>query len=96
MRPGKVEYLEGLRGVAAMQVVLLHFFTGFMPETASMRLAAVQPAFDGHTAVYVFFLISGTVLTPSFARPGAWWPRWPGVWCVSASRWPRRPPSPRR
>ena len=27
--------------------------------------------FDGHTAVYVFFLISGTVLTPSFARPGA-------------------------
>ncbi len=27
---------------------------------------------DGHTAVYVFFLISGLVLTPSFARGGAW------------------------
>ena len=26
--------------------------------------------FDGHTAVYVFFLISGAVLMPSFARPG--------------------------
>src|SRR6476620_400751 len=71
MRPGKVEYLEGLRGVAAMQVLLLHFFTGFLPETASRVWPPFNLALDGHTAVYVFFLISGTVLTPSFARPGS-------------------------
>ncbi len=71
MRHGKVQYLDGLRGIAAMQVVLLHFVTGFMPSTAEHVWPALHIVFDGHTAVYVFFLISGTVLTPSFARPGS-------------------------
>src|SRR3984957_3739809 len=71
MRPGKVQYLEGLRGIAAMQVVLLHFVSGFMPDTAQHAWPPLRVLFDGHTAVYVFFLISGAVLTPSFARPGA-------------------------
>ena len=96
MRPDKVQYLEGLRGIAAMQVVLLHFVSGFMPDTAQHAWPPLHVLYDGHTAVYVFFLISGTVLTPSLHGPAAWWPRWRGVWCVSASRWPRQPPSPRR
>jgi peptidoglycan/LPS O-acetylase OafA/YrhL len=70
MQPGKVTYLEGLRGIAAMQVVLLHFVTGFMPWAAEHAWPPLRVVFDGHTAVYVFFLISGAVLTPSFARPG--------------------------
>jgi peptidoglycan/LPS O-acetylase OafA/YrhL len=70
MQTGKVQYLEGLRGIAAMQVVLLHFVTGFLPEAAQHAWAPLHVLFDGHTAVYVFFLISGAVLTPSFARPG--------------------------
>jgi peptidoglycan/LPS O-acetylase OafA/YrhL len=70
MQPGKVQYLEGLRGIAAMQVVLLHFVSGFMPETAQHAWPPLRVLFDGHTAVYVFFLISGAVLTPSFARSG--------------------------
>jgi peptidoglycan/LPS O-acetylase OafA/YrhL len=71
MRPAKVPYLDGLRGIAAMQVVLLHFVTGFLPDTAQHAWPPLRVLFDGHTAVYVFFLISGAVLTPSFARPGA-------------------------
>jgi peptidoglycan/LPS O-acetylase OafA/YrhL len=70
MQSGKVQYLEGLRGIAAVQVVLLHFVTGFMPHTAEHAWPPLRILFDGHTAVYVFFLISGAVLTPSFARPG--------------------------
>jgi peptidoglycan/LPS O-acetylase OafA/YrhL len=70
MQPGRVRYLEGLRGIAAIQVVLLHFVSGFMPETARQAWPPLRVLFDGHTAVYVFFLISGAVLTPSFARPG--------------------------
>jgi peptidoglycan/LPS O-acetylase OafA/YrhL len=70
MQTGKVQYLEGLRGIAAMQVVLLHFVTGFLPDTARHAWAPLHVLWDGHTAVYVFFLISGAVLTPSFARPG--------------------------
>ena len=71
MQPGKVQYLEGLRGVAAMQVVLLHFVSGFLPDTAQHAWPPLRVLFDGHTAVYVFFLISGAVLTPSFARSGS-------------------------
>jgi peptidoglycan/LPS O-acetylase OafA/YrhL len=70
MQTGKLQYLEGLRGIAAMQVVLLHFVSGFMPDTARHAWAPLHVLYDGHTAVYVFFLISGAVLTPSFARPG--------------------------
>lgn len=70
MQSGKVQYLEGLRGIAAMQVVLLHFVTGFMPRFAEHAWPPLPILFDGHTAVHVFFLISGAVLTPSFARPG--------------------------
>lgn len=71
MQSGKVQYLEGLRGVAAMQVVLLHFVSGFMPHFAGHAWPPLRVLYDGHTAVYVFFLISGAVLTPSFARAGA-------------------------
>src|SRR5271156_7169036 len=68
----KIQYLEGLRGVAAVQVVLLHFVTGFLPSTAENAPPPLRVLWDGHTAVYVFFLISGAVLTPSFARGGVW------------------------
>ena len=68
----RVQYLEGLRGIAALQVVLLHFVSGFLPDTAEHAFAPLHVLWDGHTAVYVFFLISGAVLTPSFARGGAW------------------------
>jgi peptidoglycan/LPS O-acetylase OafA/YrhL len=70
--PGRFLYLEGLRGVAAIQVVLLHFVTGFLPDTAEHAARPWRVLWDGHTAVYVFFLISGAVLTPSFARGGTW------------------------
>jgi peptidoglycan/LPS O-acetylase OafA/YrhL len=71
MQPEKVHHLEGLRGIAAMQVVLLHFITGFMPDTAEHAWPPLRVLFDGHSAVYVFFLISGAVLTPSFAHRGS-------------------------
>jgi len=71
-QPAKVQYLEGLRGIAAVQVVLLHFVTGFLPHIADHVAPPLQIMWDGHTAVYVFFLISGAVLTPSFARGGRW------------------------
>jgi peptidoglycan/LPS O-acetylase OafA/YrhL len=72
MQRGKVQYLEGLRGLAASQVVLMHFVSAFMPDAIDHASPPLQVLFDGHTAVYVFFLISGAVLTPSFARGAAW------------------------
>jgi peptidoglycan/LPS O-acetylase OafA/YrhL len=72
VQPAKIQHLEGLRGIAAVQVVLLHFVTGFLPDTAEHAAPPLPVLWDGHTAVYVFFLISGAVLTPSFARGGSW------------------------
>lgn len=72
VRSGKIQYLEGMRGIAAVQVVLMHFVTAFLPQTAEHAAPPLRVLWDGHTAVYVFFLISGAVLTPSFARGGIW------------------------
>ncbi|MGA7776626.1 MAG: acyltransferase family protein [Paraburkholderia sp.] len=76
----RVVWLEGLRGAATLQVFLLHYLTAFFPG-ANDRGAApfhysweawiARPSplfwlFDGYSAVYLFFLLSGTVLTYSF------------------------------
>jgi peptidoglycan/LPS O-acetylase OafA/YrhL len=68
-RPARLLYLEGLRGVAALQVVLLHFVTAFLPALPD-RAGLAGFVFDGHSAVYLFFLISGAVLSLAFARQG--------------------------
>jgi peptidoglycan/LPS O-acetylase OafA/YrhL len=71
-------FIEGLRGLAACQVVLLHYCSVFFPLLA--RVGAHQnvtgearlshsPLFlliDGYSAVYVFFVMSGFVLAGSF------------------------------
>jgi peptidoglycan/LPS O-acetylase OafA/YrhL len=72
MHRAKVGYLEGLRGVAASQVVLMHFVSAFLPDAVEHAASPWQVLFDGHTAVYLFFLISGAVLTPAFARGAEW------------------------
>jgi peptidoglycan/LPS O-acetylase OafA/YrhL len=74
----KFEFIEGARGIAAAQVVLLHCCSLFLPLFARAPGPEhyrweVQffhtPLFfliDGYTAVYIFFLMSGFVLAPSF------------------------------
>lgn len=78
MSKHKLHYIEGMRGLAAMQVVLLHYCSAFLPFMAHVRGPAHyawestlrhSPLFflmDGHSAVCLFFILSGFVLTPSF------------------------------
>jgi peptidoglycan/LPS O-acetylase OafA/YrhL len=76
--PARIAFLESIRGLAAIQVLLLHFFSAFLPDllasTPSSRLAAaihLSPfyfLYDGYSAVYIFFCLSGYVLTRSFER----------------------------
>lgn len=58
----RVTFLDGLRGLAALQVVLGHYTSAFLP-TINPRLGVLA---DGQCAVFLFFLMSGFVLTPSF------------------------------
>ncbi len=76
----RLAWLEGLRGAATVQVFLLHYLTAFFPgandrgdapfhygwEAWIARPSPLFWLFDGYSAVYVFFLLSGTVLTYSF------------------------------
>ncbi len=70
------QYLEGLRGLACLQVVLLHGFGAFLPALVGPEVPALlRLLYDGDFAVLLFFVLSGHVLTPAFLRgidrPGA-------------------------
>ena len=79
----RVEWMDGLRGLAAMQVLLLHYVSAFLPAIGLMQPELAHygwekyfiktPLFmplDGFSAVYLFFVLSGVALTYSFnSRP---------------------------
>jgi peptidoglycan/LPS O-acetylase OafA/YrhL len=68
--------MESIRGLAAAQVLLLHFLSAFWPDLVSetvsrglgwyVHLSPLYFLYDGHSAVYVFFVLSGYVLSRSF------------------------------
>ncbi len=73
----RIAYLESIRGLAALQVLLLHFLSAFAPELVftpppdaiaarTIHLSPLYFLYDGYSAVYIFFVLSGYVLTRSF------------------------------
>ncbi len=75
----RVDFLDGLRGFASLQVLALHNLTAFFPAIGQSHPELVRhvwenwfihsPLFyiaDGFAAVYLFFIISGAALTYSF------------------------------
>lgn len=78
-RAPRIAYLESIRGLAALQVLLLHFLAAFAPElvfslpagaalAGYIHLSPLYFLYDGYSAVYIFFTLSGYVLTRSFER----------------------------
>lgn len=83
IRSGRLSFLDGLRGLAAVQVVLLHYCAAFLPGLGTQDVSLIHygweiawlkaPLFfllNGTFAVYVFFAISGTVLTLAYGHAG--------------------------
>lgn len=75
----RIAYLESIRGLAALQVLLLHFLAAFAPDLVFsppggaavadyIHLSPLYFLYDGYSAVYIFFALSGYVLTRSFER----------------------------
>ena len=60
----RISYLDGLRGIACLVVVICHYTLAFsIPHPSRIGIFA-----NGECAVALFFLMSGLVLTISFAR----------------------------
>ncbi|MHB8270391.1 acyltransferase family protein [Bradyrhizobium sp.] len=75
----RIAYLESIRGLAALQVLLLHFLAAFAPDlvfalpagatvAGIIHLSPLYFLYDGYSAVYIFFALSGYVLSRSFER----------------------------
>lgn len=74
-RTVRLDYLDGLRGVAALYVVLFHATIGFVaPFPEALRPLGRLFSF-GHEAVGIFIVLSGYCLTLSATRFGAVHPR---------------------
>lgn len=78
----RIAYVDTLRGVASVQVLLSHAMLAFFFGTALasplsgtlVGYLAASPLFfliDGASAVCIFFLLSGYVLTPAFTHSRA-------------------------
>jgi peptidoglycan/LPS O-acetylase OafA/YrhL len=73
----RIGYLESIRGLAALQVLLFHFLSAFAPDlvftpppgaivAGTIHLSPLYFLYDGYSAVYIFFVLSAYVLTRSF------------------------------
>lgn len=80
-------FLEGVRGLGALQVMLVHYISSFLPTLARVpgtpHYTWEQPLsespfyffIDGNVIVFVFFLLSAFVLTQSYLRSNVPVPR---------------------
>jgi peptidoglycan/LPS O-acetylase OafA/YrhL len=78
----KITYLDGLRGIAAVNVVIMHFFFVLAPamvygDKMPSRLGDIEQVFSGTPAgligagnfsVCIFFVLSGYVLTQKYFK----------------------------
>ena len=74
--PPRIALMESIRGLAAVQVLLLHVFSAFWPDLVYedvtggfgwyVHLSPLYFLYDGHSAVFVFFVLSGYVLSRAF------------------------------
>lgn len=67
--PSRLMFLDGMRGWAALAVVLYHLLPTFIVTAKQQHVIKwLLPAMDGALAVYVFFVVSGFSLSIAYVR----------------------------
>jgi peptidoglycan/LPS O-acetylase OafA/YrhL len=88
-KAGRLVPLEGLRGIAAVIVMLGHMVRGLVPPPGHGRWEGLHEAhrwlLNGGAAVTVFFVLSGFILSLPFAKDRSRW----RVLTAILKRWPR-------
>src|SRR4051812_10734763 len=64
-KASRIEFLDAIRGVAALAVVLYHLLAGASPFLTRWL---IQKQNLGATAVYTFFFVSGFIIPVSMER----------------------------
>src|SRR6266566_1837356 len=83
----RLEYLDGLRGAAALYVVLFHAAAGFTAKDLPAWARVLRHATTfGHSAVAVFIVLSGYCLMLPAARAGGQLPRGFGDYIARRAR----------
>ena len=69
--PKRIEFLDSIRGLAAMFVLLFHSSIFYWPEGFYdfIHFPIINVFFDGHAAVVMFFVLSGFVLSRPYLNP---------------------------
>lgn len=70
MKAERYLFLDGLRGWASVVVLLYHVFVNALPPAPGLDWLEVLLPFNGLTAVYVFFIISGFALSVRYLDTG--------------------------
>jgi len=67
LHPQRVNFLDGVRGLAALMVLLEHVVKDFLAKVTPEKYDSILLVFitDGHFAVAIFFVLSGYVLSLS-------------------------------
>src|SRR5438128_2732703 len=67
----RYEYLDALRGSAALSVVVYHLHEGYHwpPAISFLDNTPLHALWDGKAAVELFFVLSGFVLSLKYVRP---------------------------
>jgi len=74
-RNGRLEFLDALRGIAAMMVVVTHFAERLWPEALRFTTETFRV---GECGVMIFFLCSGFIIPASLERRGSMSQFWIG------------------
>jgi len=73
MSTERIEYFDSLRGLAALAVLIGHYFGGYGTPTPLITLLSKTPfgmCNDGFAAVSLFFVLSGLVLSLKYFKRG--------------------------